>query len=114
MGVVICRSSDLRYPDSRVIVCRSKRQVVRVCDSLPTGYTHPAAADESLPGWQQNWHQWSTHVYELPPGFRLRKREVQQRLAEHQGSCYRRTWSDALADVYRHHAVREVSREELG
>ena len=93
MIIGVERTTDRRYPETRIERFRSEAQARRWL-AQGGGYAWPGAANEALPAYRQNWHHRQRMAYAMPPGYRLPKG----------------TADEQYLDVWRNHA-REVSRE---
>jgi len=99
---VISRSTDLRCPNSKVRILRSKRNALAIKASGNSGdytYEDPAIA--------RNWHRTFINVYELPAGVRLPSVKALKKEAKKASSpTYPRSWEDILADYIRRVGVK--------
>lgn len=98
--VGIEENTDMRYRNTKVVRLSSLAAVKRFLDK-PKALAFPGAADESLPGSQQNWHHRIRSAYEMPPGWRVSQREVNELVARWRDSVYRKTAIQAKADLIR-------------
>jgi len=94
---VISWSTDLRCPDSKVRILRSKRAALAIKASGNSGgYTY------ENPDLAHNWHRTFINVYELPVGVRLPSVKALRKEAKKASSpTYPRSWEDMLADYIR-------------
>jgi hypothetical protein len=73
------------------------------------GFAFPGAARSDIPGSQQNWHHRLRNAYVMPPGYRLPKKEAEQRWESRRGSVYQGHVEDHLADLISRDADEQLS-----
>ena len=106
IGIEYCSDSRDRNPTFKKL--RTQEQASRWILNAPKGYAYPGAADPALPMTQQNFHQRLRYALVMPPGFRLKRKEVDKEYSAPFSRWYHKTEAECKEAVYRRHAVREI------
>lgn len=93
------QSTDLRCKNTVIKTFSSKSAALKWKNRSRGGYTYPAAADENLPGTQQNFHHTFRSVYEVHGLIRPTKKDIKRELDCYRGSSYVYTKEDLIANA---------------
>ena len=106
MIIGVEQTTDMRYPQTKIVRFTSERQAAAWVAG-GGGFAWPGAADETVRPSMQNWHRRLRRAYVLPKGYRIDEREVKARMA-YPNDESRET---VMAYMYRRIAVREIKAE---
>jgi len=96
--VIISYNTDQRFPNTEVKTV-SKKEFDKSKESDTITYAFPSEADDSLPGWQQNWHKRINSYYEVESkDYTAAVKKAKKKFKEDRGgSMYSpRRWEDCL------------------
>ena len=106
-------STDMRYPDPTFKRLPTERAALKWLAGGLKGFAYPGAADPNLPMTQQNFHHRIRTAYEMPAGWRLSRKEVDDVWSRASSSIYRSTGAARIAVILRH-TVRRLEAAAKG
>lgn len=91
------QNTDSKYQQTKIVRFGASRARAEAWVAVELGFAFPGAARSDIPGPQQNWHHRLRLAYAMPPGYRLPKKEAQERWDARHGSVYQGRVDDHLA-----------------
>jgi len=103
MIIGIEQTTDMDHQETKIIKLRSEKAAIAWIKK-GGGFAWPGAAREDIPSIQRNWHQRLRYAYEMPPGFRISKKEIEKEWCT--GDYRDQKGREAV--VWRRHAIKKI------